>query len=146
VIPEKFISTALLPLLPPDQRGVRTAVIRAAEGSDELVDELRRRGGEVDLGVAYKTRAVEENLEELRSIIDSIDVVTFTSGSTVDNFFSRLNETERRRVFDRALIASIGPVTTEAISRYGRGPDIEASKASVEALHDAVVTKVSRSG
>ena len=109
------------------------------------MDELRRRGGAVDLGVAYKTRAVDENIGELRSMIDSIDVVTFTSGSTVDNFFGPLTAVERRRVFDRALIASIGPVTTEAISRYGRGPDIEASKASVEALHDAVVAR-GRSG
>lgn len=143
VMPEKFVSTALLPLLPENQRGVRTAVIRAAEGSNDLIDELRRRGGEVDLGVAYKTRAVDENIEDLRSMIDSIDIVTFTSGSTVDNFFGPLTPAERKRVFDRALIASIGPVTTEAIRCYGRDPDVQASNASVESLHDAVITKVS---
>jgi len=144
LVPEKFISTALLPLLSENQRGLRTAVIRAAEGSDELIAELRRRGGEVDLGVAYKTRAVDENVEELRSMIDSIDVVTFTSGSTVDNFFGPLTPAERKRVFDRALIASIGPVTTEAIHRYGRAPDVQASTASVDSLHDAVVRVSSR--
>ena len=139
LMPERFISSALLPLLPENQRGVRTAVIRAEEGSDELLDELRRRGGSVDLGVAYKNRAVDENLEELRAAIDSIDVVTFTSGSTVDNFFGKLSESERKRVFDRAAIASIGPVTSDAIRRYGRGPDVEAAKASVEALHQAIL-------
>ena len=66
---------------------VRLVAQRAAEGSDELIDELRRRGAEVDLGVAYRNVAVESDLEELRKLIaeDAIDIVTFTSGSTVDN-------------------------------------------------------------
>jgi uroporphyrinogen III methyltransferase/synthase len=142
LIPERFISSALLPMLESDQRGVRTAVVRAAEGSDELIDELRRRGGTVDLAVAYRMRAVAENLEQLRAAIESLDIVTFTSGSTADNFFGKLTSEERKRVFERALIASIGPVTSDAIRRYGRGPDIEAPKASIEALHDAVVAAV----
>ena len=141
LVPEKFQSIALLPLLAKDQHGVRTAVIRAAEGSDDLIDELRRRGGDVDLGIAYRTVAVDADLAELRELIvsDGIDIVTFTSGSTVSNFFDMLTPDERKRVFDRAAIASIGPVTTEAIKRYGRPPDVEASTASVQSLHDAVV-------
>ena len=141
LVPEKFQSIALLPLLAKDQHGVRTAVIRAAEGSDDLIDELRRRGGDVDLGIAYRTVAVDADLAELRELIasDGIDIVTFTSGSTVSNFFDMLTPDERGRVFDRATIASIGPVTTEAIKRYGRPPDVEASTASVQSLHDALI-------
>jgi uroporphyrinogen III methyltransferase/synthase len=141
LVPGKFQSVALLPLLDADQHGKRIAVIRAAEGSDELIDELRRRGGEVDLGVAYRTVAADEDLAELRELIETggIDVVTFTSGSTVSNFFDMLNADERKKLLDRAMIASIGPVTTEAIRQYGRGPDVEAKSASVQALHDAVV-------
>jgi uroporphyrinogen III methyltransferase/synthase len=119
VVPERFISTELLPLLAEDQRGIRTAVIRAEEGRDELIDELRRRGGEVHLAVAYRTIAAEHDLADLREALDSIDVVTFTSASTVDNFFGKLTEEERRRVLHRATIASIGATTSEAIRRYG---------------------------
>ena len=141
IVPERFLSTALLPLLPQDQKGKRTAVIRAAEGNDELIDELRRRGGEVDLCVAYVTRAADYDIEELRELIasDSIDVVTFTSGSTVDNFFGKLSSVERDRLLAKARVASIGPTTTAAIRKYGRGPDIEAAAATVQALHDAVL-------
>ncbi|HEX6179567.1 MAG TPA: uroporphyrinogen-III C-methyltransferase [Thermoanaerobaculia bacterium] len=146
LIPDKFQSNALLPMLETDQRGVRTAVIRAAEGSNDLIDELRRRGGHVDLGVAYRTIAVESELAELRALIatKAIDVVTFTSGSTVEHFFSRLTPEERAQVFEQSMIASIGPQTTEAIRRYGRGADVEATSASVQALHDAVVNAVSQ--
>ena len=141
LVPERFISAELLPLLAVDQRGIRTAVIRAAEGRDELIDELRRRGGEVDLGIAYRTIAADYDLAELRELIasDAIDVVTFTSASTVEHFFDKLTAEERSRVMRRAILASIGPATSEAIRKYGKSPDIEAPKATIQALHDAVV-------
>ena len=141
LVPERFISTDLLPLLPQDQRGIRTAVIRAAEGRDDLLNELRARGGEVDLGVAYRTIAADYDLEALRALIasDAIDVITFTSASTVDNFFDKLTPDERARVLQRARIASIGPTTSEAIRRRGKEPDVVAANATIRALHDAVV-------
>jgi uroporphyrinogen-III synthase len=39
---------------------------------------------------------------------------------------------------DGALLASIGPTTSDALRKHGRQPDIEASIASIQALHDAV--------
>lgn len=141
VMPERFISTELLPLLAEDQRGIRTAIIRAEEGRDELPQELRRRGGEADLVVAYRTVAAEYDLDELRTLIatDSIDAITFTSASTVDHFFAKLSDDERARVLGRAVVASIGATTSEAIARYGRTPDVVAPAATVQALHDALV-------
>jgi len=132
LVPERFLSTALLPLLDVDQHGIRTAVIRAAEGRDELIDELRKRGGEVDLAIAYQTRAAEGSLD------DPFDIVTFTSASTVDNFFAKVGET------NGAILASIGPVTSEAIAKRGKRADIEASAATVEALRDAIVEHARR--
>jgi uroporphyrinogen III methyltransferase/synthase len=129
VVPERFISTELLPLLAEDQHGVRTAVIRAEEGRDELIHELRRRGGEVDLAVAYRNVAEEVDPAEL----GEFDVVTFTSASTVDRFFEKATP-------GRALLASIGPATSDAIRRHGREPDIVANEATIQALHDAVVS------
>jgi uroporphyrinogen III methyltransferase/synthase len=141
LVPERFISTELLPLLPEDQRGIRTAVIRAEEGRDELITELRRRGGAVDLAIAYRTIAADDDLEELRALIaaDRIDVVTFTSASTVDNFFAKLTDDERSKILHRAQIVSIGATTTEAIRRYGKAPDAVAEKATIPAMRDAVV-------
>ncbi len=128
VVPEKFLSMELLPLLPQDQHGILTAVIRAEEGRNDLVEELRARGGEVHLAIAYRTIAAGGDLAEL----GDFDIVTFTSASTVENFFARMTP-------GRAVLASIGPTTSEAIRRHGREPDIEAKSATVQALHDAVI-------
>ena len=137
LVPAKFQSTALLPLLDEDQKGVRTAVVRAAQGREELIDELRRRGGEVDLAIAYETRRVTTAVDNLHDI----DIVTFTSGSTVDNFFEVLPD---KKVIGGALLASIGPTTSEAIRRHGRQPDIEASAATIASLCDSIVHMLTR--
>lgn len=132
LIPPKFQSTALLPLLDQDQRGVRTAIVRAAAGSEELVNELRKRGGDVDLAVAYETKPIAGD----PAVLENIDFVTFTSGSTVDNFFSAVGSNGVAR---DARLVSIGPVTTEAIRRHGRDADIVAESATVAALHAAIL-------
>ena len=60
-------------------------------------------------------------------------MITFTSASTVDNFFSRVSDTRGAR------LASIGPATSAAIRKHGREPDIEAKEATIQALHDALL-------
>jgi uroporphyrinogen III methyltransferase/synthase len=129
LVPDRVLSTALLPLLEQDQRGIRTAVIRAAEGREELIEELRRRGGEVDLGIAYRTVAVTADASELHDL----DAITFTSASTVDNFFAAFTgQTD-------AKLVSIGPTTSAALNKHGKEPTAEAAQATVQALHDVVV-------
>ncbi|HEX9459820.1 MAG TPA: uroporphyrinogen-III synthase, partial [Thermoanaerobaculia bacterium] len=133
LVPEKFMSTALIPRFDADQKGVRMGVIRAAEGRDEFIDEMRRRGADVHLAVAYRTIPVAVNADELHDI----DVVTFTSASTVDNFFAATKVD-----LNGTLLASIGPTTSDAIRKHGRQPDIESPAASIQSLHDAVVGRV----
>jgi uroporphyrinogen III methyltransferase / synthase len=130
LVPEKFMSSALIPLFDADQKGARIALIRAAEGREEFVEEMRRRGADVHLAVAYRTMPVAANADELHDI----DVVTFTSASTVDNFFATIGG----QSIDGALLASIGPMTSEAIRKHGREVGVEAANASVQALCDAV--------
>jgi uroporphyrinogen III methyltransferase/synthase len=131
IVPDKFMSSALIPLLPASPG--RTAIIRAQEGRDDLLDELRKRGGEVHLAVAYRNVPATHDRDELHDI----DVVTFTSASTVDNFF-----TSGGSAANGALLASIGPITSEAIRKHGRAVDVEAAAATIQALHDAVVARL----
>jgi uroporphyrinogen III methyltransferase/synthase len=130
LVPEKFLSAALIPHFPAELHGTRMAVIRAAEGRDELIAEMRARGADVHLAVAYRTLPIALNRSELHDI----DVVTFTSASTVDNFFANAN-------IEDCVFASIGPTTSDAIRKHGYEPDIEAATTSIQSLHDAVVVQ-----
>jgi len=145
VVPERFISTELLPLLAEDQKGIRTAVVRAEEGRDELITELRKRGGEVDLAVAYRTVAADYDIDELRELIakDAIDIVTFTSASTVDHFLEKLTADEKSRVLKQARVVSIGDTTSAAIRKHGKEPDVVAARATIPAMLNAVVAACS---
>lgn len=140
-VPDRFTVRDLLPLLPVSQEGIRTAVVRAEEGRDELIEELRRRGGSVDLAIAYRTVAANYDVDALRQLIqqDAIDAVTFTSPSTVTHFFTPLDAEDRARLLARAKLVSIGPSTTEAVrDSVGRTP-AEADTSTMRGLHDAVV-------
>lgn len=137
LMPDKYQSIALAPLFAERLDGVRIAVVRAAVGSDELDDVLRARGAEVHLAAAYQTLTDAGDAEELRDI----DAITFTSSSTVDNFYDQLTKPE---ILAGTLIASIGPVTSAALRKRGLEPGIEAANATVEALHAALLERLRR--
>ena len=139
VIPEKYQSAALLPLLPPELPGVRVGVVRAESGNDELLDELRSRGALVSLGVAYRTVGVAQGRDELMALLRTggVDAVTFTSGSTVEHFCTALGADPGSSLRDVRLI-SIGPLTTRAAEAAGLRIDATADEASVGALADTV--------
>ncbi|MGK2859164.1 MAG: uroporphyrinogen-III synthase, partial [Thermoanaerobaculia bacterium] len=133
LMPDKFQASELLPLLPTDQRGLRTAVVRALEGREVLVDELRARGGDVHIAVAYETRKAGALPGALRAALAAgeIDALTFTSPSTVEGTLSHLSPDELARVMNGSLVASIGPVTTRALARYAATNVIEAAESTV---------------
>jgi len=145
LVPEKFQSDALLPLLPRDMQGIRVALVRAESGRNDLIDGIQSRGGKVDLAVAYRSVPRYDFVEKLRELIRErlIDVVTFTSSSTVENFFTALTAEERSSLLSRAVVASIGPVTSRTLHERGVDVQIEAATASVTALTQAILESLS---
>lgn len=141
LVPETFQSSALLPHFPDSLGGVRIAIVRAATGREELVEELRRRGARVDLAAAYQTKPSRGLRDQLGPMLGSgrIDAITFTSSSTVDNFFDQISDEERQRVIGNVRLASIGPVTSESLRARGVEPTIEASEATIQSLSRALV-------
>ncbi|MCD6308416.1 MAG: uroporphyrinogen-III synthase, partial [Candidatus Latescibacteria bacterium] len=70
-----------------------------------------------------------------------VDIVTFTSSSTVHNFFA---QTGVDSTHGRPKLASIGPQTSSAIRRYGAEPDAEARVYTTGGLADAIVETFGR--
>ena len=119
---------------------VRVLVARAEVARDELPDALRAAGCSVDVVAVYKTRPPHRSfLAALTSLLDGgeLDVVTFTSSSTVEHFCDAL-EGRAPELLAKACVASIGPVTTETARRRGLRVDVEASAFSVPGLVTAL--------
>ncbi|MFI5307050.1 MAG: uroporphyrinogen-III C-methyltransferase [Polyangiales bacterium] len=121
-------------------KGVRVLLCRAAVARDALPDALRGCGAAVDVVASYRTLpATERDQARLRTLFESsaLDVVTFTSSSTVDNTLSALGP-DARRLLSGLTLASIGPITSEALARHGLSASVTASEYTVPGLIHAL--------
>jgi uroporphyrinogen III methyltransferase/synthase len=138
VQPDRAIAEALVEAL--DEATVTRALIaRARVARDVLPDALRARGAEVDVLELYETVAEPLAPEQLEAI-RAADYVTFTSASTVANLLSALDGDSA--TLDGARLASIGPITSDALRRAGLEPSLEADPHDVDGLLAALVADV----
>lgn len=144
-VPARFVSTEVAPLLG-DVKGLRIAVVRAAEGREEMITMLRSAGAIVDLAIAYQTAPAPGVRDALAPLLrtHSVDAVTFTSPSTVDSMLSQLDEEERAIVRNEVLAVAIGPTTAESLRQHGARRLIEAPEASASGLVEALVRMFGR--
>lgn len=122
--------------------GWRVLVPRALKAREILPDALRAVGVEVDVAPVYRTVPAMPDpavVEALRR--DEVDIVTFTSPSTVRNFLAWVAAAglDTRAVMRRIAPASIGPVTTEALRRAGFDAAVQAEPYTVAGLVEAIV-------
>ena len=114
----------------------RVLLARAEVARDVLPDTLRAAGCEVDVISVYKTRSPPRALlEALSALLEAgeIDVVTFTSSSTVDHLCDAL-EARAAGLLAKTCVASIGPITTETAQRRGIRVDVKAAEYTIVGL------------
>jgi uroporphyrinogen III methyltransferase/synthase len=143
VVPAEYVAEALVDRLRSHVgSGDRVLLARAAESRDVLVRELRAMGAVVDEVAAYCTRPAREQAAPLRAALAAgrIDVVTFTSSSTVRNFCALFSAGEVRRRLDGVTVASIGPITRATAEGFGIASAIMPTEYTIPALARAIVT------
>ncbi|HSH72118.1 MAG TPA: uroporphyrinogen-III synthase [Methylophilaceae bacterium] len=113
--------------------GKRIVVQRYGDTNLELQAALEARGAQVSEITTYRW-SLPENTQPMIDLMDAldagkIDVVCFTSASQVYNLFALAQQSGREQALqqglNRSLIASIGPVCTVALGKYGIKIDIE---------------------
>lgn len=116
--------------------GKRVLLPRAAEARDVLPLTLERWGATVDVVEAYRTVAAHGNVARLKSMLrkKAIDVVTFTSSSTVNYFVELFPEGDAPKLLRNCLVACIGPITQETAEKLGIRVDIVAGQFTVAGL------------
>jgi uroporphyrinogen III methyltransferase/synthase len=112
-------------------------VVRARGGRDVVREALEDRGTDVTLVEPYVT--VAEQLDaRTRDRALAADWATFTSASSVRFFCAAAGGPGAVRESGLKL-ASIGPITTEALREQGLEPDVEAAEHTPDGLVDALV-------
>ena len=98
LVPQRFIAEALLDVFPaPSTSEARVLVVRPEVARDALPDGLAALGYNVDLLATYRTvRGIPTAIDLDRVRTGEVDVVTFTSSSTVSNFVEVVGPTRCR--------------------------------------------------
>jgi len=116
-------------------RGARVAVQEYGVPNPELIAGLKERGAHVTRVPIYQW-ALPEDLAPLRAAVTAlaagnIGVVLFTTSVQAAHLFQIAAELHledaMRSGLQRAIVASIGPTTSEELSRCGIKPDLEPS-------------------
>ena len=118
--------------------GKRFLLPRADIADRELVSGLEGLGAEVDEIAAYRTLPATDVAARARELFGSrtIDVVTFTSSSTVSNLVTALGE--ERASMNGAKTACIGPKTADTAAKLGLKVDILAGESTIPGLVSAI--------
>jgi len=116
-----------------DVAGRKVLFPRAGGARDALALELTRRGATVDDVVVYETIPAAPDARGLAELERGVDAATFTSASTVDNYFLLLNG-RAAPLLAGAAIACIGPVTGAAARARGLAVDVEPTEHTVPGL------------
>jgi len=126
-----------------DLSGKRFLLPRADIAREVLADELRKSGAEVTDVTAYRSVSVDADEGEpdiYRMLLDKeVDVMTFTSASTVRNFVRRHGQEAVADLLRSVAIASIGPVTAEAAQQCGISTSIMPDEYTIPGLVRAIV-------
>lgn len=138
LIPEKYVAESLANAFAlVDLAGKRILIPSAAVTRDVVPKKLEERGAIVTVIEAYRN-VLPESLAEQASLVfqDPLpDWVLFASPSAVDNLATHVS----LQVLRPVRIASIGPVTSRAIEKYGLTVVAEANPHEVSGLIRAVV-------
>lgn len=147
VVPDEYRAEGLVERLRALVRpGDRVLLPRAAETRDLLPKELERLGAAVTEVPAYRTLPVTEGAAALRRALEAgqVDVVTFTSSSTVRHFVAMLAPGEAKARLGGVAVACIGPITADTARELGLETRIMPSEYTIPALAHAIIDYYSK--
>ncbi|MXZ89976.1 MAG: uroporphyrinogen-III C-methyltransferase [Chloroflexi bacterium] len=138
-VPKRSVSEEVIAELSGrDWTGRLVVLPGSAIGRDALATGLSGLGADVRRVPAYRNVRPEGVAERARAAFaEGIDVVTFTSSSTVRNLVDILGDD--RSLLDGCVIACIGPITAGTANELGLSVDVVAAEHNVEGLAEALV-------
>lgn len=127
VVPENFVAESLAASLKDFVAGKKVLLARAEVAREILPEMLKNFGAEVTIAPVYKT------IPEIPAQIDfeSVDLITFTSSSTVENFVAAYG-------VPKIPVAAIGPITARTLENFGVKPAVVAEEFTIGGLVEAI--------
>lgn len=149
IVPESYRAESIIDAFRDKSIGGKRILLpRAAEARPILPVELTKMGAVVDEIAAYCTQIPDRNqdllLDHLKN--EPVDLITFTSSSTVKNFKALLPPEQFKDLINGITIASIGPITTDTANALGFDVHIDADPFTIPDLCKAIVQYYQKNG
>lgn len=136
IIPAEFRAEGIIEVMEGlIEPGMKILIPRALVARDILPEKLREIGAEVDVVPAYQTITGETNGSRIAEQLQNkeIEMVTFTSSSTVTNLLKLLGN-DGAKLVANAKVACIGPITAATCLEHGIEPDLIAEEFTISGL------------
>lgn len=132
IIPSRYIAEGITEVFKRKKIRRKKILIPRAEIAREVLPEsLREMGAYVKVLPVYRTISPRNLKKNLMAHIDDVDIITFTSPSTVRNV---MRYPEVRKGIQNLPVAVIGPITASELRKYGLKPAVVSKKFTVHAL------------
>lgn len=145
LIPKIFTGEGLAEaLIAEGVTGKRILLPRAVKARDILPDMLTKSGAEVVIAPVYQNVPPKGRKDQLRQELEDkeIDMVTFTSSSTVTNFLTMVDaasEEELQKLLAGVDLAAIGPITAKTIEESKLSVHVQPEKYTIPDMVNAIV-------
>ncbi len=140
-LPKKYQAEAIIEEFGKSVKGLRILIPRAEIAREILPDKLRELGADVEVVTAYRTVMDEDASLRLRDLVlkKDIDIITFTSSSTVKNFVRALKGVDFTKDLEGITVACIGPITAETAKEFGFKVGVVSEEYTISGLVKALV-------
>ncbi len=127
-VPEKYVAEEIVQGLKEiGVAGKSILIPRAARAREVLPQELEQAGARVSVLPVYRTILAGKGSQSLNRALEERDIhcITFTSSSTVENFFQLIEPEQLRPLTEgQVKLACIGPITARTLEKFGFQADI----------------------
>jgi uroporphyrinogen-III synthase len=146
LIPPQSTAESLAQTLLPHAPAASMLLVRAAVARDILPQTLIAAGTRLTLADAYRNQIPSNSIASLQALFvtNPPDAITFTSASTAQNLHALLLAATLT-VPPGTILASIGPITSDAMRSLALEPTVEAPEATIASLVTALLDHVSSS-
>ncbi|MBI4761992.1 MAG: uroporphyrinogen-III synthase [Chloroflexota bacterium] len=141
-VPDEYVAEAILPGLG-DLQGKWVLLPRAEIARADLPEAIAKAGGIPHEIIVYRTLPATVDPNGLNALKSGVDVVTFTSASTVENFVAicKQNRLDPLNLPNNPLIACIGPITEQAAREAGFENVVVAEEYTTDGLVEEIVNR-----
>ena len=138
LVPDTFTAEGLVAAFQSVGERPETAVVFKSDiGRETLPKGLRELGANVTEVAAYRTVLADDSAETaLKAFEDGIDVVTFTSSSTVKNLRQLIDGDVTS--INNSVVVCMGPVTAATAQQFGIRVDIIPEEQSIPGILSAI--------